>query len=131
MNRTREELLAAFDYQCKCNRGYLPASEQTIAEIGQGHLRDQFVALLDRCDAEYSRGYSDAEKEISQTALGRANTALHEQLMRAKGKDVPNPHPANCRERLRAEGKPYPRSSCGACGANIRTGLLCKHGEFK
>lgn len=24
--------------------------------------------------------------------------------------------PENCRERLRAEGKPYPRSSCQACG---------------
>ncbi|AWY09310.1 hypothetical protein vBRpoSV10_188 [Ruegeria phage vB_RpoS-V10] len=35
--------------------------------------------------------------------------------------------PANCRERLREEGKSYPRSGCGACGANLRTGLACKH----
>jgi len=40
---------------------------------------------------------------------------------------VKPPRPANCRERLREEGEPYPRSSCGACGANLRTGLICKH----
>lgn len=35
--------------------------------------------------------------------------------------------PASCRERLREEGKAYPKSSCTACGANIATGLKCKH----
>jgi len=31
--------------------------------------------------------------------------------------------PANCRFRLHDEGKPYPRSSCTACGKSITTGL--------
>lgn len=35
--------------------------------------------------------------------------------------------PASCRERLREEGKAYPKSSCTACGANLATGLKCKH----
>ena len=35
--------------------------------------------------------------------------------------------PAECRERLREEGKAYPKSSCKACGATIATGLKCKH----
>lgn len=35
--------------------------------------------------------------------------------------------PVGCRDRLREEGKSYPRSGCGACGANLRTGLGCKH----
>lgn len=34
--------------------------------------------------------------------------------------------PAECRERLREEGKAYPKSGCRACGANIATGLKCK-----
>ncbi|UVD36616.1 hypothetical protein RCXUPER_198 [Rhodobacter phage RcXuper] len=35
--------------------------------------------------------------------------------------------PAACRERLREEGKAYPKSGCTACGANLATGLKCKH----
>lgn len=35
--------------------------------------------------------------------------------------------PANCRERLRKEGKPYPRSSCEGCGTTIATGLWCPY----
>jgi len=35
--------------------------------------------------------------------------------------------PAECRERLREEGKAYPKSGCRACGAGIATGLKCKH----
>ena len=35
--------------------------------------------------------------------------------------------PVNCRERSREEGRPYPRSSCPACGASISTGLKCRH----
>lgn len=31
--------------------------------------------------------------------------------------------PTNCRERLREEGKPYPRSSCQGCGGSIRNGI--------
>lgn len=31
--------------------------------------------------------------------------------------------PAECRFRLQDEAKPYPRSSCRACGKNIKTGL--------
>lgn len=39
---------------------------------------------------------------------------------------VVDPRPANCRFRLQAEGKPYPRSSCTACGRNISTlGTQC------
>ncbi|AMO44242.1 hypothetical protein DSS3P8_184 [Roseobacter phage DSS3P8] len=40
---------------------------------------------------------------------------------------VADTRPANCRERLREEGKSYPRSGCGVCGTNLRTGLVCKH----
>lgn len=39
--------------------------------------------------------------------------------------------PASCRERLREEGKAYPKSGCTACGANIATGLKCKHAAPK
>lgn len=35
--------------------------------------------------------------------------------------------PTNCRDRLREEGKAYPKSACMACGVNIRTGLKCMH----
>ncbi len=31
--------------------------------------------------------------------------------------------PASCRFRLQYEGKPYPRSSCTACGKTVMTGL--------
>lgn len=39
--------------------------------------------------------------------------------------------PANCRFRLQDEGKPYPRSSCTACGKSVATGLgsHCTHAE--
>ena len=33
-----------------------------------------------------------------------------------------NIRPALCRERLREEGKPYPRSSCQACGWTVFSG---------
>lgn len=36
---------------------------------------------------------------------------------------VPDQRPADCRERLRAEGKPYGKSSCQACGLNIANGM--------
>lgn len=39
--------------------------------------------------------------------------------------------PATCRDRLREEGKAYPKSGCTACGANIATGLKCKHAAPK
>ena len=37
--------------------------------------------------------------------------------------------PVNCRFRLQDEGKPYPRSSCEACGRSVLTGLgkRCHH----
>lgn len=34
-----------------------------------------------------------------------------------------DPRPVNCRHRLQDEHKPYPRSSCQACGATVMTGL--------
>jgi hypothetical protein len=35
--------------------------------------------------------------------------------------------PADCRFRLKDEGKPYPRSGCRACGANLTTlGNYCR-----
>jgi phosphoribosyl-ATP pyrophosphohydrolase len=34
-----------------------------------------------------------------------------------------DPRPENCRFRLQANGKTYPRSSCTACGKTITTGL--------
>jgi len=40
----------------------------------------------------------------------------------------PSPHaPANCRERLKAEGKAYPRSSCEHCGSLLTPGWKCPH----
>ena len=42
----------------------------------------------------------------------------------ARGVGVPtDPRPANCRFRLKDEGKPYGRSSCSACGKSVFTGL--------
>lgn len=35
--------------------------------------------------------------------------------------------PENCRERLRAEGKPYPRSRCFGCGMTERNPKNCPH----
>lgn len=37
--------------------------------------------------------------------------------------------PTNCRFRLLEEGKPFPKSSCPACGKSIMTGLgkECTH----
>lgn len=40
-----------------------------------------------------------------------------------------NVHPVHCRERLQAEGKPYPRSGCVAC-ATVGLNLRCPHGQF-
>ena len=37
------------------------------------------------------------------------------------------PLPKNCRWRLKAEGKAYPKSGCQACGTTIRTGVRCLH----
>ena len=39
--------------------------------------------------------------------------------------------PANCRERLRAEGKPYPKSSCAVCGTLIKPNWSCPYRPFK
>lgn len=33
--------------------------------------------------------------------------------------------PANCRERLRLSGQPYPRSSCGSCGGMSPNSRVC------
>lgn len=42
----------------------------------------------------------------------------------ARGVEVPtDPRPANCRFRLKDEGKPHGRSSCSACGKSVFTGL--------
>lgn len=39
---------------------------------------------------------------------------------------ITDPRPANCRERLREQGKPYPRSGCSACRKSL--GMLgCPH----
>lgn len=34
-----------------------------------------------------------------------------------------DPRPRHCRFRLEEEGKPYPRSSCDACGRSVLAGL--------
>jgi hypothetical protein len=39
--------------------------------------------------------------------------------------------PADCRFRLKDEGKPYPRSSCPACGRTVTTGLGNKCGVYQ
>lgn len=49
----RDKLLADFDYQCLCNVGNMPEDAKVLMEICQGHLRDQFVALLDRLEASH------------------------------------------------------------------------------
>ena len=38
-----------------------------------------------------------------------------------------DPRPVHCRERLKDEGKAYPRSRCFSCGANVHTGMTCLH----
>jgi len=45
---------------------------------------DRIEALTKERDAAYASGYSDAEREISNTALGQSNTFLHSQLAMAK-----------------------------------------------
>lgn len=37
---------------------------------------------------------------------------------------------SQCRMKLKAEGKPYPRSSCAVCGSILRTGFRCAE-EFR
>jgi hypothetical protein len=39
----------------------------------------------------------------------------------------PDPRPTQCRQRLREEGKMYPRSACWACKTNIFTRLFCPY----
>ena len=38
-----------------------------------------------------------------------------------------DPRPENCRERLREEGKSYPRSRCFGCGMSARNPKNCPH----
>jgi uncharacterized protein with NRDE domain len=45
---------------------------------------DRIEALTKERDAAYASGYSDAEREISNTALGQSNTFLQSQLAKAK-----------------------------------------------
>jgi septal ring factor EnvC (AmiA/AmiB activator) len=47
-------------------------------------MLDRIEALTKERDAAYASGYSDAEREISNTALGQSNTFLHSQLAMAK-----------------------------------------------
>ena len=42
---------------------------------------------------------------------------------------TPAERPAQCRERLRAEGKAYARGGCYACGNSVRTRMECPHGS--
>jgi len=58
-------------------------------------------------------------------ALGAA--APPSALPPGDGDDDDDPRPRKCRNRLRDEGKSYPRSGCDACAATIRTGLRCPH----
>lgn len=50
--------------------------------------------------------------------FGKSVVVLKDNVVFLKEQDVPeSKKPANCRERLIAEGKPYPRSGCYACDA--------------
>lgn len=42
-----------------------------------------------------------------------------------------DPRPADCRFRLKDEGRAYPRSSCPACGASIGKGLGRQCGVYQ
>jgi hypothetical protein len=53
--------------------------------ISDGRLAaDRIEALTAERDKAYARGYSDAETEISKSALGQDNTFLHSQYANAK-----------------------------------------------
>jgi len=47
-------------------------------------MRDRIEALTAERDRAYASGYSDAETEISKSALGQSNTFLHSQYDNAK-----------------------------------------------
>ncbi len=46
-------------------------------------MRDRIEQLTSERDKAYARGYSDAETEISESALGQKNTFLHSQYANA------------------------------------------------
>ena len=47
-------------------------------------MRDRIEALIAERDKAYANGYSDAETEISKSALGQSNTFLHSRYADAK-----------------------------------------------
>jgi len=57
------------------------------------------------------RVYTD--NGVTQCELNSAGRSLPDHTPLVVGWSTP---PENCRQRLLREGKPYPRSSCGACG---------------
>ena len=59
-------------------RGTLDLWDDTMRE-----QRDRIEALTTERDAAYARGYSDAETEISRSALGQRNDFLHSQYANA------------------------------------------------
>lgn len=43
--------MAAFAHQCECNLSYVDDRDRAVVEIGQGHLTEQFVAMVSERDA--------------------------------------------------------------------------------
>lgn len=57
-----------------------PYQGETMAQ----EAADRIKQLTAECDKAYASGYSDAETEISKSALGQDNTFLHSQYANAK-----------------------------------------------
>lgn len=64
-------------------------------------------------------------REIETCELCGRHYAPGEEHTHGCGGPSSDTRPANCRERLQEEGKPYPKSRCVACGQALR--IVCPH----
>lgn len=93
---------------------------------------DRFVeALIVAVTALQRIGNTDRAMFASEEPLNVAHTALAQIFPRADKVEpvaVDN-RPANCRNRLASEGKPYPRSGCQHCNTGGMTGCPFERGK--
>lgn len=79
---------------------------------------------------EVSGKKADVERAKKEAELRKQIENLQNQLAGLHETNHANdPRPQNCRDRLREEGKAYPRSTCTACSSSIATGLSCRYGS--
>lgn len=105
-------------------REYL--STQTLASVNDvATYRQILCEIIER-----------KEKGTNVSECVKGAVAFAEKLGKEKDKQVVESvkpvdvRPASCRFRLQDEGKPYPRSSCTACGATVMNmGKACRCGE--